>query len=1171
MRRPLGLTSLFVICLSIWGTALPAQDETRPPTVPTADQAAGSGAIAEEAPPARDPQDRIIYIPFEDLEGAFESPDSNIVLPYAEYRKLLLAWKNAQMPKTSPDAVITEAAYSITIDGELARIQARLTIDVLGDPWVEVPIQFGDAAVGRVQGDVLMRGTGDGQYALLFNAAGTQTVELELATRVHQSPDGNEFSFACPPVAVTTIDVTVPRKDQAIEIQPRIIAIPVDEPEGDLTRVKASLGSTESITVRWHPRTSLKPEMNLLASVTNQTLVTVEDGLIHTDAYLTYEVLRGSLEQFQIAVPQTHRILDVDSQTRIKSWKTTVEGGNQVLNVELLAGVEKSLTIEIHTEQKLDGVEFRPAGLEESGQVFGIHALDAVRESGQLVIRHGADLSLTVIEQQGVVRIPAAEVHQRLAGDTNALMYKFYSPQFVLQLAARPVEPRLIVNHQVLETFQDEELQFQNTLQFVVERAGVFDLIFQLPDDVEIDAVQCPQLKEFNVDAATSQLTVSLRERTLGAINVVIRGHRDLADHDGSEQELPIIEPLGVERETGTILVYAKEAIEVITNQDGLQSAQPLPTARAARQGNTILNSAWSFTRRPVVIPVRTERKPTRISSNVATAIDVQPEVTHVRTLLDFLVEYSGVDTYRFDIPESVSDSIQIELESGDQNSSPIKQKTASDPVDGRVTWTVITQREVVGRQRLVITYDVRTETAPEDDSADTDQDADAADADANGAEAPETPEAELDISVVRPLGLADADGEIVTPISRVHGEIAVLKERTLSITADASGGGVEAIDIRELSLLPATGALAFRYFKDDPEDRTHVALTRTRHEIQEVVSTVVSRGLVEIVTGEDAEATYRCRFRVKTTERQRLLIHLPVNLDVLGAFVNEREVKLEQAELDESQRPGGSWAPFWLNVARAESSETPFLLTFQFLWKVNPPLGESDYGRGKIMFPLPIIGDGGSVIQELKAVVWVSEEYTLVGDPHRFHLETSWRPSSVLMGRLANPQTDHLEYWVTDGQDVSTGFIDFPTEGRRAFVYTNLGGAPDIEIVWWNRLMMTLIFSGAIALIGWILMRTSWENKLSMLILAAFVAALYGLRDSHALSQGLDIARFGIAILIGLWLIQAIFSWTNHVHHTTAKRMYTPSDISFAVIPPPGVFEPEPKPPGQRGGGASK
>jgi hypothetical protein len=1128
MRRPLIplAVSLFALLASL---ALPAAARAQDP--PATDQ-----------PGAEAGRDRDVYLPYRDLKSVFEKLGAAAVIPYGEY---LQHWIEEHAPTTGKkpvEAVITSAAYTATIEKDLARIKAELTINVLGKPWVEVPIRFGEAAVGKVEGagdKVLLRGTGDGAYSLLLGEAGEQKVTLELVARVRTSPDGREFAFESPTVGITTLELAIPEKDQTVEIKPRLVNLPVDAADGQ-TRVKANLGSTGSITARWHPRASIKPEMELLTSVTSLTQVSVEDGLIHTDAYLTYEVLRGQLEQVRIAVPKDHRILDVTAGAKVKGWKTEDAAQHQIVTVELLSGVEKQLTVEVHTERKLPDGPFDVAGRTEAGESRGIHALDAVRESGQVVLRGGADLTLTLTEQQGVIRIEAGQVAERIRAD-RGLAFKFYTPQFTLQALAKPVEPRITVVHNAQLVFHEDELRLTAALTYTVERAGIFELKLLVPDDLTIDDVQCPAMKEYNVDDASRVLTISLSQKTQGQIAVQAKGHRDYqAGSDMAELPLPLLEPQNVERETGSVYLYARESIEVVTNEQGVQAAQPLPAPPGQRIDDAQLTAAWSFTRRPVTIPVSTKRKSARLNAAVATTINVLPQSTEVTTLLDYVAQFAGIDTFQFRVPESVSDRVQIEAVQTEPSSPAIKQKTAAAAEDGWVTWTIVMQREVLGRQRFSITWDLKPAAAGDA----------AAPADA-GAAGPASDE--FTVQLVRALAAPAAQGRDEVTLTRVEGQIAIQKDRALSVSADATGGDVEPIDIRELTLLPQTGTLAFRYFKQPDEGAIEVKLGRTRHDIQEVVSTVVSRALVEIVTGEDETAVFRCRMKVKSTERQRLPIDLPVGLELLGVFVDDREVKLEKTGTTPAER---DWESYYVNVARTKSSDEEFLLTFQFRWNVNPPLGGSRFGRGEIALPLPLLGGHGenaAPVQELRVVVWVPHEYALVGDPDKFVLDRKPRLLSSLFGTPAQTDLGNLDGWIGGG-----GATSFPTEGRVGYGYSNLGGARRLKVVWWNKLSMTLILSITVAVIAWILGRTSWENKLWVLLVAAFAAALVGLYDSHLLAHALSAAKYGLAFLVGWWLVTGLFGVGRRAAAVAAtnRKVVTPP-----VPPPPETRPPEGKP----------
>ncbi|QDU38171.1 hypothetical protein Mal4_24940 [Maioricimonas rarisocia] len=1122
-----------------------------------------------------------IYIPYDRLGEVFEDLNSTVVLPYAEYLKL---WRAGQPHATDGgkvDAVITRSAYTVTIDEDVARIQAELTVNVLGKPWVEVPVRFGDAAVGELtvegedleESDVLLRGTGDGAYALLFGKAGQHTVTIELVSRVRTSPDGREFAFETPPVGITTLELTIPEADQTVQITPQIVSLPVDEAANE-TRVKAGVGATGKISAQWHPRSSAKPEMELLTSVNNRLLVSVEDGLVHTDAYLHFDVLRGSLSQVQVVVPKDHRILDVSADARIKGWRTDEEENRQLVTIELLSESEKDVAVELHTEGKQAEDAFTVAGIGPDGTVYGIHAVGAVRESGQLVVRHSADLELTVVEQQGIMRIEQAQVDERIRG--GGLAFKYYNPGFVLRAMVRPVEPRLVVTQATRLVFHDDELRLSAQLNYTVERAGLFELSLLLPENLQVDRVESPAMQDYSIDDESRVLTVLLSSKTQGAIQLLVTGHLDYTAGSADELTLPLLEPQNVERETGTILVFAPPAIEVISDESEVVSAQPMPAPAGQRVGEAVLTSAWNYTRRPVTIPVRTVRKPTRLTAEVGTVIDVKPESTEVVTHVDFIVEYAGVDTFRFMVPEAISDRLQIESVSSDAAAPAIKQKSAADAVDGWVTWTVVMQRDVLGRQRFELRYDLRQATsdngaeagdaadddadAAADDAADADDAAADADADADDAasdddadDAGTEPADEIEITIVRPLGLEESNNRDAVPLTRARGEILVRKDRSLSVSAVADGSGIEPIDIRELTLISDSGTQAFKYFRQGDDDIVTATLTRQKFEIEEVVATVVRRALVEIVLGEDATATYRCRFRLKTSERQRLEVALPLGMELLGAFVDDREVRLEktgaQAEVDRER--------YWIDVARTASSDEEFTLTFQFLWGVSDPPFQSTYGRGGLHLPLPEIGgrETSVAVQQLRVLVWVPETFALVGEPDHFRLDREPRLFSLFMGAPAGSPKVDPDTWIGGETGVP---LSLPTDGRVQYSYHSLGSRPAIDVTWWSRARMAGTLSVGLALIGIILLATSWANKLSFLLLLGLAAALMGLWDSHMLAHGLAAARYGLAFVLALWLIHALFG----ARRATAAAAATPtppagtSTTQAAVIPPPGVFE---------------
>lgn len=1126
------------------------------------DEASTDGAASTpDPPPAAEPAaaekagsdwERLIYLPYKNLKDVFEKHGSTVFMPYAEYVK---RWQQGNLPpeKNIVEAVVTESHYSATVDRSLLRIKASLKVQVLGKPWVEVPIQFGNAAVGKLNVEdgkqVLLKGTGNGTYSLLFGQAGEHTVEIELAASIQTSPDGRQVDFNIPAVGVTTFELAIPEADQTVDVQPHLIALPVDA-AADETRIKANLGATTKISASWHPRTSQKPDMDLLAAVTNYQKVTLRDGLVHTDAFLNYDILRGEMTELAIAVPVGHRILGVSSSdAKIRGWRAEPSEQRQTVRVEFLSPATKKVSIEVHTEREFDAAAIQLAGRDDEGNYNGIHAVDAVRESGQLTVAGASDLSLQFDQVTGLVRIENAEIHASIR-QAGAATFKFYSSNIQLQVLAKPVEARLVLKSAYRYEFADDELKLVADLGYQVERAGIFEFRVVLPDDLEVDRVDSTtghNVREFHVEGDSPRiLRVVMQQKTGVDVQVGLRLNAHQSFEEASESlelSLPIPEPQDTERETAEVFVSAPEALEVITDQESIEAAQPLPVPPGQSRSGKRVAAAWSFNRRPVEIPLRTKRRPTRLSAQVATTVEVKEEIIEVSTELRYLVQYAGLDIFRFAIPEEFSERLQV-TSLGGPSAPAIKQKVpAEEAVDGWVTWTITMQRDVLGAHSFKLTWDEKPAGAAEPGDGEP----------ADGAD--QAGSSDVVFQTARVLGLDGSDErQRVGALSNVSGEIVVKKDRSLSVSAKALDESLEAIDVRELSLLPQTGSLAYRYFKQPVGFR----IESTKHEIQKVVETVVTRALVEVVTRRDTQANYRCRYRIRSSERQRLRVDVPVGSELLGVFIDGQQVNPEK---NTQPMETEGWDSYFVNVARPGSSDDLFSLALQMMTPVDVRAPFDGWG-GKLLLRLPQIGgieNSGVVVQQLQTVVWTPEDYNLLGDTNGFTHETKLRVADALAIR----RNGYYDYFDADNWVgvPAAGFIDFPTEGNR-FRYSSLGSRDSILLTWASQPNYTWLASGALILIAILLRGLSWDTKLLLILVAAFASILFGLSSPGWSAEVISAARFGIYALVGIWVLHTVFSWkSSSVPVPDDPDEGPPSGPSVGaslpvVIPPPGVFD---------------
>ncbi len=1135
---------------------------------------AGKPVPAEQEKTAenQDEWDRLIYIPFKNVTDVFKKSDATIFMPYLEYLKL---W--SQAAGINPDggiqfpvkAVVTNSSYTGTIEENVVRINCNLTVQVMGDPWVEVPLRFGKAAIGKVssgKSKVFLRGTGNGTYALLLSEKGEHQVQIELLTRVKNSPEGRSFQFECPTVGITTLELTIPEADQTVKITPQLVRLPVESPENS-TLIKSTLGATDQITVLWYPRESTKPEMDLLASVENSTLVSIRDGLIHTQTSLKYDVLRGDMQSARIAVPLNDRILDLaSSNTKIKIWKVEKAAGRQVISVEFLNKLQNGALIEVHTEKEIPEEAFEILGLSDTA-TNGIHALDVIRESGQIAIIPGESMTFSVTSSEGVTRSEEAGMPASIQRP-NAIYYRFFNPAAKLQISVQPLEPRIFVAQLTECFFGEDEIKLGAQLDYDIQRAGIFSLQLKVPDQLVIDSVNVAGLKEYNFDKQSRLLTISLLQKYQGKLKLQIRAHQDFNQGEQeSKISVPLLEPTNVERETGQIAIYAPESMELIISNPDVIGAQPATnTQRSQSAGNMSLASLWDYNRRPVTIPVEIRIKPTRLIADVATSVDVKEQIAEITSRIDYQVQYAGIDTFRFAVPESIADLIQIRSLSAAPAPS-IKQKSRSETaVEGWVVWTVTTQRNVQGPYSIEVRYDITpgmltsaVKPAAKDEAGNEagDKEETKADSKQKAVSESETEELSLKKIVLQPLkvlGLektADNQRSRDVPLSRVYGEISVRKSKTLSVSTSQLDELLDPIDIRELKLLPREGFLAYRYFNQP----VTLKLASTRHKIQEVVETIILKSLVEVVVSKEGRSTYRCRYLMKSSERQQLKVALPEGMEPLSVTVAGQPVPLEKD--DQSQAEEG-WSMYFINVARDQSSDQAFLISLLFT-KAVPRITDSPGGNLKL--PLPRFGGTTGenvVVQQLKTAIWVPEQYALVSVSDDF--EPGQQPYLAgLIPKRGGMQASGNDFDSWIGTSAGS-LIDFPTEGR-TFTYTRLGDSSEISVSWWKLSFYTWILSGALVLIAWVMRNRSWQNKVTVLIFLVFILAMFSLTNANIILNGIYAARFGILTMLGLWILYA-FSGLRSGHSKSRATgdsldsKLTVSGSSAAVIPPPGIFD---------------
>lgn len=1034
--------------------------------------------------------EHIVYVPYSKLGDVFENEKGNVLLSFEEYQRL---WKTvrelgATTEKPPLPAILTRIEYVGTVQDQSGDLTARLLVDSLVDDWVKLPVSFPAAAISSVSGATLAAQK-PGDYLLILKGKKLHEVVLKMSVPLTDTPEGKALTLHGPVAASTQLTLTLPGQNLSVDVTPKLATTKV-EPTGDRTTVTAILGAVETVALSWKDRKQEAPA-ETLAVAQSENLVTVGDGIIRTQSHLQYRLLRGETAEIHFSLPADEKLLDVQG-AGVRDWKQTVGEDRNTYVVRLYSAAKETLQLQIDSERPLPEGPFA---------VGVLQAPDVQRHTGTLAIATTSELSVSVVERDDLIRVSPSEVSDTLRR-AEGFYFKFYSPNPSLTLQAAPVSPRVNVQATNLYRLEGNRLRGQTSLRYDVQRAGIFTVALRLPLGVTVDGVSASSFDRYELrqQQDSQQLEIRLGKQVLGPLTVDLQWNLPVAE-DVTELSLPLPEPLEVETERGLSALLVHESFEVTLDESksqGIRTASPDDLSRenfAVPATSTMrLASAFQYQARPVSAVYSLRRRETRLVAETFTHAEVKENALLTTTTIVYDVQYAATSSFRLLVPEAVADKVEI-------TGPAIKQRNRGEAADGLVPWTVVLHTDTLGKHAITVTY---TQPISLNNA---------------GAATAQTP-----LLIVQPAG-----------VERESGQIAVTKDRNLALEDEVENA--EPIDPRLLTIPSEVGfsaqsevQLAYRYYRH-PLD---IKLTVTRHEVQRVVETVVTRALVETVVPEQGAVTYRARYRIKSSQRQRLHIAMPKGARFLGVSVAGRSVLPEKAPDDPALAGRDAYL---LNVSRASSSDEPFTLVMLYEQdEIAPHLKTLTFlpqQMPKLLLEMPLfVGD--VTYQRLFWQVWLPKRYTPTQRPPGF-TDENHSLRSLLLGVGYSPDyVPELATWESDWQDDSSRSVfEFATVGRK-YTYSSLSAEPALSLSYGHVPSMVLVASAVAFALMIVLLPLKLGGKLSLLMFLGFAAVLGSLYEPESVHRWAAACELGFAFGAGVWLIQGFARVRNSVRSAT-------------------------------------
>lgn len=342
-----------------------------------------------------------------------------VVLPIDDYRSLhARAYPTEREPEPpTVAATLTRVDYDLRISSEVATGKASLTVDVLKDGWVRVPVPPGllvrDA---QIDGKPVALAAGEkGGMSALLDHSGRTIITLNIVLPVSSAP--GEESISLPPTesGTTRAFVQLSRPDVDVKVSGGLLAEKSEEYR--VNRWLAYGKGTEPLRFTWKRKT--EDHHNALplryrGSLTE--LVSLNEDSTAIVAESDIEVTQGEAREIRLHLPEKINVNQV-SGAAVADW----EMRDSDLAVTFLEPVEHSTRFVVSCETRLprDG---------EIGVPL-LRLVDAERETGGVAVEVLGAGEIKEPKSQGLEEADASDLGEMISSRQSPSMavYRFRS------------------------------------------------------------------------------------------------------------------------------------------------------------------------------------------------------------------------------------------------------------------------------------------------------------------------------------------------------------------------------------------------------------------------------------------------------------------------------------------------------------------------------------------------------------------------------------------------------------------------------------------------------------------------------------------------------------------------------------------------------------------------
>jgi competence protein ComGC len=336
--------------------------------------------------------------------------------------------------------------------------------------------------------------------------------------------------------------------------------------------------------------------------------VRISPEKVALSALIDYTVKRAGVFALQVALPAGYT-LDAVQGDNILQWqpRAAAAGAGQVLDVSFknrLLGAY-SLRLELVRPHQT---------LPPAVAIPGVQPLAVQKLSGNITVAAEPGVAAKTTNFDALTEIPGASLGSGANAAAGVLAYKFLSaqpgplPEWKLDVACEKVDPWVRVEIAQITSISDNLLNGLAIVRYDIQNAPVKEFRFKIPAAYTNVEFNCPNLRRRDQNPANGEWSVELQNAVFGLFQFQITWEKPV-DLKTNTLDLPPVQALGVERESGFVVVSGKKALQVAEQSSSGElmkiDASELPDWISGAQGQAL---TWRYIRPGYNLSVRAER-----------------------------------------------------------------------------------------------------------------------------------------------------------------------------------------------------------------------------------------------------------------------------------------------------------------------------------------------------------------------------------------------------------------------------------------------------------------------------------------------------------------------------------------------------------------------------------